>query len=239
MTDSSFRLKKARTKRGYSSPTDAARAFGWNVNTYRSHENGNRELSKSAALKYAKAYQVSVEWLLFGKGHINELTHQKQTKSPIKLLEEIEKNTIKIPRIQPDRLYIDLINIIDNKPLENVEYVTGFANDQFDNQLFETKIEDNSLEEVPVQSGYSIRKNTSLVFGEAKDIVPGDIVVALLKDQQKAIIRRFRIIEEHQDNETTVELYPPNQDYPTIRIKDKISEIIVAKLLYSISIHLS
>ena len=63
------RLQWARRQHGkYSNPTDAARAFGWTVSTYLGHENGDRNPSRAAAKKYAKAYRVRWEWLLEGEG---------------------------------------------------------------------------------------------------------------------------------------------------------------------------
>lgn len=62
------RLQIARERAGYASATDAARAFGWNENTYRSHENGARGLKGSIAERYAKAFRVSAAWLLTGEG---------------------------------------------------------------------------------------------------------------------------------------------------------------------------
>lgn len=61
------RLQWARERAGCDSPTEAARRKGWNENTYRSHENGQRGLSKKAAAKYAKAYKIPVDWLLYGE----------------------------------------------------------------------------------------------------------------------------------------------------------------------------
>jgi len=61
------RLQRARAKAGYSQATDAARAFGWNENTYRSHENGERGLKPAVAEKYARAFRVSAAWLLTGE----------------------------------------------------------------------------------------------------------------------------------------------------------------------------
>jgi DNA-binding XRE family transcriptional regulator len=62
------RLVWARERAGYKTATDAARRFHWNENTYRSHENGQRGISKKAAAKYARAFKMPVEWLLFGEG---------------------------------------------------------------------------------------------------------------------------------------------------------------------------
>lgn len=62
------RLKKARAAAGFETPTDAARAFPreLNVNTLISNENGNRDISRKAAEKYAKLFRVDAGWLLYG-----------------------------------------------------------------------------------------------------------------------------------------------------------------------------
>lgn len=63
------RLQWARKQHGqYGSPTDAARAFGWPVSTYLGHENADRNPSRAAAKRYAKAYGVRWEWLLENEG---------------------------------------------------------------------------------------------------------------------------------------------------------------------------
>ncbi|MBY3073430.1 helix-turn-helix transcriptional regulator [Rhizobium laguerreae] len=65
------RLQEARASAGYDSPTAAASAFprDINKNTLISHENGNRELSRKAAEKYAKLFNVDAGWLLYGSAH--------------------------------------------------------------------------------------------------------------------------------------------------------------------------
>lgn len=61
------RLKWAReTRSKYGTATEAARAFGWTVPTYLGHENGDRNPSRSAAMRYAEAYKVPWAWLLEG-----------------------------------------------------------------------------------------------------------------------------------------------------------------------------
>jgi DNA-binding XRE family transcriptional regulator len=62
------RLKWAREQAGFKTATDAAHRYNWNENTYRSHENGTRGISKRAAAKYAKVFKIPVEWLLYGQG---------------------------------------------------------------------------------------------------------------------------------------------------------------------------
>jgi DNA-binding XRE family transcriptional regulator len=60
------RLQKARQEAGYENAVDAARAFGWGQSTYISHENGTRGLKPTIAEKYARAFRVTPEWLLYG-----------------------------------------------------------------------------------------------------------------------------------------------------------------------------
>lgn len=64
------RLQLARKQRGYQTAIDAARAFGWNVNTYISNENGNAGFSHKKAKVYAAAFGVRSEWLFDGSGQM-------------------------------------------------------------------------------------------------------------------------------------------------------------------------
>jgi DNA-binding XRE family transcriptional regulator len=66
MMEPQDRLQKARQEAGYENAVDAARAFGWGQSTYISHENGTRGLKPTIAEKYARAFRVTPEWLLYG-----------------------------------------------------------------------------------------------------------------------------------------------------------------------------
>lgn len=61
------RLALARKGARLNSATDAAEALGMKYPTYAGHENGNRGLRKNLE-KYAKRFNVTVDWLLTGKG---------------------------------------------------------------------------------------------------------------------------------------------------------------------------
>lgn len=63
----SQRLKQARKEAGFTTATAAAEAWEWNVNTYRSHENGHRDPTKDDAIKYARAFRKPLAWLLTGR----------------------------------------------------------------------------------------------------------------------------------------------------------------------------
>ncbi|MBB5087475.1 XRE family transcriptional regulator [Roseospira marina] len=68
MDTTAARLRQARQQAGYATATDAALAFGWNPNTYKSHENGLRGLRGHALERYAGAFGVPPAWLQFGDG---------------------------------------------------------------------------------------------------------------------------------------------------------------------------
>lgn len=56
MSSPADRLRALRIRKGYETAADAAKAFGWNEHTYKSHENGIRGIRMDAARKYAAAY---------------------------------------------------------------------------------------------------------------------------------------------------------------------------------------
>lgn len=60
------RLRQLRKKRGFDTAADAAKAFGWNENTYKSHENGERGIKHDVAKKYAVAFKSTVAFILAG-----------------------------------------------------------------------------------------------------------------------------------------------------------------------------
>lgn len=68
MSDVHTRLKTARELAGYASAAEAARALGIVEASYFAHENGSRGLRPQVAAKYAERFDVSLEWLLTGRG---------------------------------------------------------------------------------------------------------------------------------------------------------------------------
>lgn len=68
MTEMHERLREARERAGFETAADAARKFGFPETTYRAHENGQRNIPRTRAPIYARAFRVSPEWLLYGRG---------------------------------------------------------------------------------------------------------------------------------------------------------------------------
>lgn len=72
MTEPADRLREARIAAGYSSATEAAKAFGWTVSTYLGHENGSRGLNVDAAQRYGRGFRVPWSFLLTGQEFTSE-----------------------------------------------------------------------------------------------------------------------------------------------------------------------
>lgn len=62
------RLREARKAAGYASAEKAARVMGISASTYRAHENGQNDISVTAAAKYASFFGVSASYLMAGEG---------------------------------------------------------------------------------------------------------------------------------------------------------------------------
>jgi len=62
------RVKLAREMAGFKSASEAARKHAdININTLISAENGNRPISKKSAQKFANAFNVTPQWILYGE----------------------------------------------------------------------------------------------------------------------------------------------------------------------------
>lgn len=72
MTTMKDRIRKARLNAGIATGTEAARQLGIPASTYLGYENGDREPGKDAARRLAKAYKVSLDWLLTGEGSLSD-----------------------------------------------------------------------------------------------------------------------------------------------------------------------
>ncbi len=61
-----LRLREARKAAGYKGPKDVCTKFGWNIDTYKAHEQGRNGFGIADARNYASAFDISVTWLNFG-----------------------------------------------------------------------------------------------------------------------------------------------------------------------------
>lgn len=101
--DCGERLRAARRAAGFKTQRSACKHFGWNENTYRSHENGPRGIGKRAAIEYARTFGVSVTWLLTGVDDPREMPAKDQIETFAEEVErlkrEIEERQIRLARL--------------------------------------------------------------------------------------------------------------------------------------------
>lgn len=229
MIDSNERLKQARTDRGFMSPTDAARAFGWNINTYRSHENGNRDISKSAAIKYAKAFSVSVDWLLTG-------VEKSGTNREHSIDANVGINQIPIryvPLLELGQVYMGISS--DGFSETDQKYIGVSDLNKLSNDVLAVELPDNSMVENPFVKGVSFPAGDVAVIDKKSKVLPGDYILALVPDIEEALIRKYKAVKVDNDGFAVIELVPLNSDYPTIKVEGYLEEIIIGKIVQRIS----
>lgn len=107
MTDAATRLRQLRIRKGYSTAVDAARAFGWSEDTYKSHENGIRGIRPDAARKYASAFGSTPAFILVGgtgaEAIVNHVTNipviARVSAGTFRYDESIENEGILVPAV--------------------------------------------------------------------------------------------------------------------------------------------
>ena len=81
-----LRLRKTRIGAKYKSAREAAHLLGLKESTYRAHENGGRELTEQAAMRYAEKFGISYDWLWSGiepETNLRSRNVQKDTERPL------------------------------------------------------------------------------------------------------------------------------------------------------------
>jgi len=76
------RLKEAR-ERMFETAAEAATAMGVNYQTYAAHENGSRGLRRDAAMRYAKFFNCSLEFLLTGRKSTYTRPDVRDSQAPV------------------------------------------------------------------------------------------------------------------------------------------------------------
>ncbi|MHC5307539.1 S24 family peptidase [Bartonella sp. LJL80] len=80
------RLVKARKDAGFSGPTPVANLLDINVNNYKAHEAGRNGFEAVDGKRYAKAFNVSLKWLMLGEGDPNDLSEEVYDIQPVPLI---------------------------------------------------------------------------------------------------------------------------------------------------------
>lgn len=105
------RLEAARIAAGFDSAKAAAEAMGAKVSSYIQHENGTRGISKANAVRYARFFRTTPEWLLYarkGGGEPNVDDLESMIESVLDELVTFETRLGDLPRIVAPSLHEQL-----------------------------------------------------------------------------------------------------------------------------------
>lgn len=196
MTTISERLKQARERANYETAADAARAFGWNVNTYRSHESGVRGVPRDAIVKYATAFNVQSNWLLTGKSDRGAIQPRPTTIRNVPLVD-----TTELPRarslIGEDGMGAEL------SPALAVPIARAGR------RAFAIEMPDDSM----AAGTKPIHKGDYMVIDPDYPHMPGSYVLVFDPILEYHTVRRWRLV-----GDGSAELVPANQHYPTAKV---------------------
>ncbi len=214
------RLRQIRKSRGFATAAEAARFFGWNENSYKSHESGVRSLSKKAAAKYASAFHVAVGWLLFGEGLIDNGT------------KSVEKTELALRRIA--RLdWAALKNIATIS--QAIEVATEFYVASMPNKIgplaFAARVSNDSMVARDGSSNNSFFPGDELIFDPDHTVAPGDFILAYISSRNETVFRQYRIEGYDASGRVIATLHPLNPNWPDEKITVEDTGAILAKLI--------
>ncbi len=207
------RLAFARSQK-YPSASAAARAHGWVVSTTSQHENGDRNLTADFAIKYAEAYDVSLDYLYFGKTPL-QLTSNGLQPLAKQFIPELDLNNIDALR----KYGMEKIAMSDRRlPIPPDE-------DGPNQSKIFIRMQDSSMESE--KSKQTICKGDLLECDASEPPTPGNVVLALVSALPHGIIRRYRQISLEP---SIIELIPLNSSFPVITLSDSNQGQIIARV---------
>ena len=218
------RLKEVRILRGFKTSTDAAKRFGWVHSTYRSHENGTRPLSRDAAMTYAKAFRVSVGWLLVGE---NNAVHKLVTNDEIRLAR----------RDLPHLTWLAVKNMSNiERAIEGAqEFYPVSPSDDISLLGFVITIEDESmLNTDPNARSQSFHPGDLITLDPEKPVRPGDFVLAKVFARDETVFRQYRESGFEDDGSKIITLQPLNSAWAPDRIIEGRSGEVLVRLVRTI-----
>lgn len=135
MSDPAARLRQLRIRKGFATASDAAKAFGWNEHTYKSHENGVRGIRPDAARKYAAGFGSTAAYILgIGNGSetpaVNHVTNvpviARVSAGTFRYDEALELEGVLVPAVPRKDVVADLqYSVIVDGPSVNKRIADG------------------------------------------------------------------------------------------------------------------
>lgn len=239
MTDPATKLRQLRIAAGFESAAAAARRYGWPLNTYKSHENGMRPISKKAAVKYANAYKVLAGWLLYDSGP-KIATHQG--------VQEVYKGELISETIPEDRTLIGQKGLAPRQiprlsweimaNMTNIAQAIADATDFYlvpaDDKLpvlsFALKMPDDSMLATS-GGGDSFRRGDDLIFSPQSPVSPGDYILAKIFARNETVFRQYRESGYDKQGRKIVTLHALNANWADEDITLGLGCDIIARLI--------
>ena len=218
------RLREVRISRGFKTSADAAKRFGWVHSTYKSHENGTRPLSRTAAITYAKAFRVSVGWLLVAE---NNALHKLVTNDEIRLAR----------RDLPHLSWVAVKNMSNvEQALEGAqEFYPVSPSDDIGPLGFVITVEDESMVNTDLNArSQSFHPGDLITLDPEKPVRPGDFVLAKVFARNETVFRQYRESGFQDDGSKIITLQPLNSAWAPDRIIEGSSGEILARLVRTV-----
>lgn len=224
-TEPHDRLRQARLRAGYETAKSAAKAFGWNPDTYKQHENGLRGLRPQVAIKYGRTLRVSPAWLLTGENPpswLNSNTLRGGTTQTVTVMRTFPKVKL-VDVAKPD------FTIKTYRSQSGVQLVTVGLGEGISDDAFVCEIEDES-------NAPDFRPGEEIVVDPNAERTPGDFVLVRIEQFDRAVFGRYRPRGLDKAGVERFELKPMNEDYPTETIDGLNPGAVVGKIVRHIRI---
>jgi len=221
MQTPSDRLRQIREQRGFATARDAARAYGWPLDAYASHENGNRNISPDAAIRYSRAYAFSLDWLYKG---ITTDTNDGIGTTPHVAFKVI-------PRLSWDFIknYGDVKKAMDHA----LDFASLPKHIEIELPAFSMTVAGDSMRN-DNEPGPSFADGDEIIFSTRPEIKPGDFVLAEIFDENTVVFRQYRERTKGKGGFVIYELAALNPAYRSYIVDSPDQARLVAKMTYSI-----
>lgn len=201
------RLRNARRAAGFKTQREACQRYGWNENTYRTHENGPRGISKSAALEYARVFKVSVAWLLTGQEMETE-GHDVRSNEEAITHGALGVRVVPVVALsEAAAMEEDDFETLNNKKIDKAALLGA----HYSRTTRATRMNDRSM---TAESMDAIPEGADVIYDRGLKASPGDQVVARVPDVESAIIRKFT-----EPEPGLYVLEPLNKEFPVFKLQ--------------------
>lgn len=184
--DKRKRLQLAREHAGYRSARQAAMSMGWVYPTYASHENGIRDFPQKVAERYARAFRVAPEFIMFGT---NPPDWYRGTKSAQAEMVEVEAPTRSLRFFNDDEAY-ELSNWLE-RPIAGPQFfITDPGN--LSPKSIAVKVQTDEMRAKPPAIGEKEIHpgDTAIIDTERRHVRPGDIAAILVNSDPFIHLRK-------------------------------------------------